>query len=183
MDKNASNKTLQYSSLNSYLDEDTWRQFNKLLEREDMTAEEVLSCFIQQYVLFSRMPITVYKENENYIPPRTLNFKVKPLSLVHPLKRAAIEDILLSDIPNTVEQIIIFGSAVRIDCRATSDIDIAIIGSYRLLDEDKHPWLKTLKNLGPKDIKIYTKEQLSENTGIREKINEQGVVIYEQASR
>jgi len=177
------NATLQYEALEAFLDKQTWLQFTELLADENMTAEKILSDFIEQYVLFRRMPITIYKENENYIPPHTLDFDTKPLSLVHPLKRAAVEEILLSDIPDTVEQIIIFGSAVRIDCRATSDIDIAIVGSYKLHDEDSCPWLRTLKKLGPKDIKTYTKTQLKENMGIRKRINEQGVVIYKQTSR
>jgi predicted nucleotidyltransferase len=182
-DNNEKDATLQYDALRSYLEEHTWQQFNELIEEEDKTAEKIVADFIKQYVLFRRMPLIVYKENENYIPPHTLDFNAKPLSLIHPLKRAAVEEILLSDIPDTVEQIIIFGSAVRIDCRSTSDIDIAIIGSYKLHDEDNHPWLKTLRNLGPKDIKTYTKSQLEENVGIRKRINEQGVVIYKQADR
>ena len=177
------NEALQYESLKAYLDEKTWTQFNELLDAENTTAEETISNFIEQYVLFRRLPLPLYRENENYVPPRTLNFDEEPLSLVHPLKRAAVEEILLSDIPDTVERIIIFGSAVRIDCRPTSDIDIAIVGSYKLHDEDNRPWLKTLKNLGPKDIKIYTSAQLEENVGIRKHINERGVVIYEQTSR
>ena len=171
-------------TLNIELSDEEYNAWRDNLSANKDDPEVLVRKMIQQYNVFNGQPFPEYYYNENMPAPKTLDFSKKPLSRIHPLKRHAVETLLLSDIPETVDKIIIFGSAITLHCHPGSDLDICIVGSYKLSDERESPWLKTFSSqLGPKDILTYTPEQLERNFGVQDDINEKGVVVFEKMRR
>jgi len=52
----------------------------------------------------------------------------KPYTYVHPYKQQAVKQ-FVNILPEWVEMVILFGSAVQTYCKPTSDIDVCIIGT------------------------------------------------------
>ena len=163
--------------------DDMYQLWLKELSNNDDNPQNALSIFVEQYLLFHRSPIEEYVYGIHCDEPQKLDFSKEPLKYIHPLKRAAIEKILLSDIPDSIDKIIVFGSAVTLHCHLGSDLDLCFVGKYRLRDEEERSWFKELSTqIGAKDVKTYTSEQLSHNFGVQYAINQTGVIIYDKNS-
>lgn len=108
---------------------------------------------------------------------------IKNLDKINPAKRNIVASILSKVNGNQfLDKIIIFGSAVREDCKDTSDLDIAIKWSEDCFDEDY-----VFKDFTLPVFEIISMETKGENDVIpigyegeamREAIK-QGVVVYE----
>lgn len=95
------------------------------------------------------------------------------------LSEKLIEQIIEKIISETaVSRIVLFGSTVRDDCRATSDIDIALFGitaeKTYLLKDKLNEELDTLRDV---DIVLFGRLK---NERLKERILKEGVVIYER---
>lgn len=163
--------------MNSQTEED----FQRVLASIGMTESELFEVVKQQTAFLHKIPFVEYHYGENCRRPEHED-QYPILQEIHPLKRAYVEQILSSQIPDSVAKIVIFGSAVTIHCNETSDLDICIVGMRDYRDERKDPWLRNLK-LGSRDV-VYMKEEEythSDNPAfLGYQIKNNGVVIYEQ---
>lgn len=93
--------------------------------------------------------------------------------------RKEIVDKILEEV--SVERILVFGSTVRDDSDRLSDIDIAIFSKQDikigLLKEKLNEEVRTLRDI---DVVVFNKIK---DKGLKRKILEEGVVIYERSSK
>ena len=106
-----------------------------------------------------------------------------PLKYIHPLQRNAIKALIDSDIPKSVEQIILFGSSLELAISPNSDIDLFVI-----TDDDKETIYEQMyricRELGrPFDILVSSKDEFFEESAllgtVEKDILENGEIIYE----
>lgn len=165
-----------------------YREWLDILERNGASPEEELDKFVRQYILFGKFPFDEFHYGDRSPAPSVLDFDEPPLDRIHPRKRFAVEALLTSDIPDSVDQIIIFGSALTARCHERSDLDICIIGDYRLEHENDGTipggWLKNIRReLGHKDVVMATPEEYYErypDFGIYKMIHREGVLVYDR---
>ena len=169
------------------IDDVLYLEWSKALHRNNEKASDAINRFIEQYNIFGSFPFEEFHYSEKEPQPCAIDFTKSPLNKINPRKRSAVEAILMSDIPSSIERIIIFGSAITKHCKKTSDIDICIIGTYQLEHENDGTipdgWMKKIRRkIGKRDIMIYTPEEYYDfcDFGVLKSIHRDGVTIYER---
>lgn len=155
-------------------------EYQRILEANGINESDFYELVKQQTVLMGKIPFDILQYGENCLAPMHEN-QHKILKQIHPRKRAAVERLIESDIPEGVHKIIIFGSGVGIHCKETSDLDICIVGNRTSKDEMKSPWIFPL-NLGPADYLYMTDEDYNNADNpafVGYDIKTQGVVVWE----
>lgn len=151
------------------------------LFRTEETAEQVLENFMNECLLFHG---NVYTPLDRSIakPVEEIALPIEISEKIHPYKRKAIE-ILLENVPDTVDEIWLFGSSLNHRCTEDSDIDICIIGKYTAKDETspENYWLRDPR-IQPVDVLIFTQQQRDEQQNLRifKEINNKGLLIYKR---
>ena len=85
----------------------------------------------------------------------------------------------INKIRPTIDKIIIFGSAIRDDCRIKSDIDICLFTEYKTNDELFFKYYSNIENVTNSLCDIWVYKRLKDTHNIKNVIDSEGVVVYE----
>ena len=111
-------------------------------------------------------------------PQPDITGKGLPYTYVYPLHQQDLEKILTS-LPDSVEEVWVFGSVITLKARQESDLDLCIIGN--LTKEDKYK-LYSIKTRMKVDFIFYTWDEfyLNKTKDIQLKIDitEKGMKVY-----
>ena len=100
---------------------------------------------------------------------------------INPKKQPEVKKILDSPIPDYVEGIILFGSAVTTNATQASDVDLAIVCNDSL--DEPIPWIDEAVDydlLHYKSVEDFLRQ--TETNQITKRIYERGVVIWKSPS-
>lgn len=170
-------------------DEKRYEQCVRRFAEIGINFDDVLNDFFDSSLLYGDIPYVdiakTCKERNLIISSddAVVDFSADPWRRIHPYKRRLINDIMKSDIPAGIQQIIVFGSAITPRCRYDSDTDLAIITDDGVLYEDIGNWFgpDTYIRSCPTDIIKVTGDEFREkNSGVFREIKENGLCIYKR---
>lgn len=101
---------------------------------------------------------------------------------IHPLMQRVVNDIYeYVKTNNSIEKVIIFGSAINIRCNNKSDIDVALkIRDECFNMEYKNKISEIIQEISNFNADIIWLNTIDKNSRLYENISKKGVVIYEQ---
>lgn len=168
-------------------DEKRYEQCVRRFADIGINFDDVLNDFFDSALLYGDVPYVdiakTCQENDLIVSSddAVVDFSVAPWRRIHPYKRKLINEILKSDIPAGIQQIIIFGSAITPRCRYDSDTDLAIITDDGVLYDVIGRWfgIGSYMRSCPMDIIKVTADEFAEkNKGVFIEIKENGLCIY-----
>ena len=114
------------------------------MRKYGLDPDKMLESFMRSALIYHNVPYVAIDENvpePNCYNDGRIDWSQDPWRRIHPYKRNNVCTLLYAyDIPETIDEIIIFGSAVTQRCRISSDLDVMILSSHGFKRGDVKDW-------------------------------------------